>query len=148
MPKCFWMERWVGILGEHRLGSEYRNRDEKEWDAVVRQIERDIPRTQPDHPTYNHPKLLNSLRDVLLGYAKLDKEVSYVQGMNFLAAALVYHGRTSYDALLVMHYLMRSCGLRQLYLGDLSFGRQVAQRLNSDLRRLSFDLYSHLVLGR
>jgi hypothetical protein len=41
------MERWLAQVGEARLGEECRGREEKEWEAIIRQIERDIPRTQP-----------------------------------------------------------------------------------------------------
>jgi hypothetical protein len=70
--------------------------------------------------------MLNMLREVLVGYAHLDLEVGYVQGMNFVASAIVYHAHSSYDALRVMNYLMNACGLRRLFLGDLSFGRIIA----------------------
>lgn len=36
----------------------------------------------------------DSLREVLLGYARIDPEVGYVQGMNFIAAGLVYHAKS------------------------------------------------------
>lgn len=85
------------------------------------------------------------MKEVLIAYAQLDAEVGYVQGMNFVAAALVYHSRNSYDALKVFSYIMKDCGYRKLFLGDLSFGRKVAGRLVQDLRRLVYDLYSHLV---
>ena len=89
--------------------------------------------------------MIEMLKDVLLGYAELDHEVGYVQGMNFVAAALVYHSHNSYDALKVFNYLMKACGYRRLFLGDLSFGRFIASRLVQEMRRLVYDLFMHLV---
>lgn len=70
------------------------------------------------------------MREVLIGYAQLDSEVGYVQGMNFVAAALVYHSYNSFDALKVFYHLMKACGYRKLFLGDLSFGRMLAKNLS------------------
>jgi hypothetical protein len=93
---------------------------------AIKQIERDLPRTQPDHPTFNNPEMLNMLNEVLTGYAVVDHEVSYVQGMNFVASALVYHACDSYNSLKIMNHLMKNAGMRRLFMGDLSFGRKVA----------------------
>ena len=111
----------------------------------MKQIERDLPRTQPDHPAFQTPKLKDMMKEVLVAYAQLDSEVGYVQGMNFVAAVLVYHSRTSYEALNVFTYIMKLCGYRKLFLGDLSYSRKLAGRLTQDLRRLVYDLYVHLV---
>jgi len=62
----------------------------------VRQVEKDLPRTQPYHQTFQMQEYQDSLREVLLGYARIDPEVGYVQGMNFIAAGLVYHARSGF----------------------------------------------------
>ena len=112
---------------------------------IVKQIERDLPRTQPDHPTFNSPQILEILDEVLIGYASVDYEVGYVQGMNFVASALVYHSCNTYNSLKILNHLMKNIGMRRLFLGDLSFGRKIAQKLNQDLHRLSYDLHTYLV---
>ena len=63
--------------------------------------------------------------------------------MNFVVAALVYHSYSSEDALKIVNHLMRT-GYRKLFLDDLSYGRMVASKLTQDMRRLIYDLYSHL----
>ena len=35
--------------------------------------------------------MLQMLKQILIGYAEIDEKVGYVQGMNFVAAALLYH---------------------------------------------------------
>lgn len=70
--------------------------------------------------------MLNMLNEVLIGYAEVDFEVGYVQGMNFVASALVYHSCDSYNALKIMNHLMKNTGMRRLFMGDLSFGRKIA----------------------
>lgn len=91
--------------------------------------------------------MLKMLKEVLIGYAELDYEVGYVQGMNFVASALVYHSCDAYNSLKVMKHLMKVSGMRRLFMGDLSFGRKIAEKLNLDLRRLSYHLHSYLVLS-
>jgi hypothetical protein len=90
------MDRWTNAVPETDLASEHLPASLQEWEATLRQIEKDLPRTQPENPTFQLPEYLNTLREVLVGYARLDWEVGYVQGMNFIAAALVYHSRSSY----------------------------------------------------
>lgn len=49
-------------------------------------IDRDLARTLPDFEEFRSSSGLDALRRLLRAYALVDKEVSYVQGMNFLAA--------------------------------------------------------------
>lgn len=48
-------------------------------------IERDLLRTFPQIGLFNDPRIINSLRNVLRAYSQFDKELSYTQGMGFLA---------------------------------------------------------------
>lgn len=93
---------------------------------AIKQIERDLPRTQPDNPTFKNSEMLNMLNQVLIGYAAIDYEVSYVQGMNFVASTLVYHSCDAYNSLRILTHLMKNTGMRRLFVGDLSFGRKIA----------------------
>jgi len=104
-----------------------------------------LPRTQPEHATFQISEYIDSLREVLIGYARLDCEVGYVQGMNFIAAALVYHSRSSFEALKVMEQLMRKYGFRKILLKDLAMSHLVSKRCLYELKRLAFDLYNHFV---
>lgn len=88
------MDRWLSGIAQQDL-DEHLAPSSQEWEGTLKQIEKDLPRTQPEHSTFQIPEFINSLREVLVGYARLDWEVGYVQGMNFIAAALVYHSRSS-----------------------------------------------------
>lgn len=65
--------------------------------------------------------------------------------MNIIASVLVYHSTNSYEALKILELVMRQMGLRNAFKGDLSFSFNVAASLMGELKRLSFDLYSHLI---
>jgi len=71
--------------------------------------------------------------------------VGYVQGMNLIAASIVYHSTTVHDSLRVMSLLMKNHSLRNIYINDLSYGFEMSKRLVLQLRDLSFDLYNYLV---
>ncbi|KAI3826213.1 hypothetical protein L1987_00258 [Smallanthus sonchifolius] len=53
-----------------------------------KQIEKDLPRTFPGHPALNEEGR-NSLRRLLLAYARHNPDVGYCQAMNFFAAMLL-----------------------------------------------------------
>jgi len=65
-----------------------------------------------------------------VGYCKLDSEIGYVQGMNFIAASLVFHSRNSYEALIVMDHVMRKAQFRRIYLQNFTYGRATAIKLS------------------
>lgn len=53
---------------------------------------RDVPRTFPNSdPFTSKPDGSHPLFRVLNNFAKYDRSVGYVQGMNFIAAALLHH---------------------------------------------------------
>lgn len=54
-------------------------------------IENDLKRTFPNDDFYNNPRSTKILFDVLKAYTLYDNTWGYVQGMNFIAASLIYH---------------------------------------------------------
>jgi len=54
-------------------------------------IENDLKRTFPHDEFYKSPESIKVLFDVLKAYALYDNTWGYVQGMNFIAASLIYH---------------------------------------------------------
>ena len=54
-------------------------------------IECDVPRTFPKRALRKVPNFYESLRNVLLAYSVIDREIGYVQGMNFIAGMFVLH---------------------------------------------------------
>jgi hypothetical protein len=145
-PKCYWIDNWINLIADQEFQGADAAMGASEWDATLRQIEKDLPRTQPEHRTFRLPEYVGSLKEVLVCYAKHDAEVGYVQGMNFIAAALVYHSPSSFEALKVMEYIMKPCGFRKILLKDLAMSHLVSRRCMYELKRLSFDLYSHFVV--
>ena len=132
----------VGSSSPHER--HLRVKDEKAMEANIKQIERDLHRTQPDHPAFQSKQMIEMLKEVLIGYAQIDEEVGYVQGMNFIAAALVYHCQNIEDSLRILTHMMKVCGYRKLFLGELGLGRIIASKLQENIRMLSHDLYIHL----
>jgi hypothetical protein len=55
-------------------------------DKVLNQIKCDIPRTFPKLKVLKEDSFMNNLCDLLATVSMLDKELSYVQGINFIAA--------------------------------------------------------------
>ncbi|KAI4300209.1 hypothetical protein L6164_033610 [Bauhinia variegata] len=105
VPKDLRGEVWQAFVGvktrrvrsyyENLLDQEANSSENKEQDASSvafgkwrKQIEKDIPRTFPGHPALTeHGR--NSLRRVLLAYARHNPSVGYCQAMNFFAGLLL-----------------------------------------------------------
>ncbi|GER57300.1 Ypt/Rab-GAP domain of gyp1p superfamily protein [Striga asiatica] len=72
--------------GDNRTQPSWKKNDVPEkW---KKQIEKDLPRTFPGHPALNDNGR-NSLRRVLLAYARHNPSVGYCQAMNFFAGLLL-----------------------------------------------------------
>lgn len=81
------------------------------------QIDLDLLRTYPDE-AYFAGQGKAALRRVLLAYAKYDPSLGYVQGMNFIVAALLWHC-TEVEAFWLMVSLMEDYELRDNYMPGL-----------------------------
>ncbi|KAK1426093.1 hypothetical protein QVD17_14761 [Tagetes erecta] len=98
VPRHLRGEAWQAFVGVkvRRVESYYQNlldgRDAGESapvpDKCKKQIEKDLQRTFPGHPALNEEGR-NSLRRLLLAYARHNPDVGYCQGMNFFAAMLL-----------------------------------------------------------
>ncbi|KAI3447633.1 hypothetical protein Pfo_004298 [Paulownia fortunei] len=71
--------------GDNRTQNKGKRDDLQKW---KKQIEKDLPRTFPGHPALNDNGR-NSLRRVLLAYARHNPSVGYCQAMNFFAGLLL-----------------------------------------------------------
>ncbi|WZN59786.1 Rab-GTPase-TBC domain-containing protein [Chloropicon roscoffensis] len=58
-------------------------------EKVARQIEGDIHRTFPSHPTFQRPEGTECLKGVLSVFALVHPDVGYAQGLNFVAGMLI-----------------------------------------------------------
>lgn len=54
-------------------------------------IDADIERTFTDIEFFQQEKTKNSLKRILIALTNYEQTVGYVQGMNFIAAVLLYH---------------------------------------------------------
>mmetsp|Transcript_28410 Transcript_28410/g.50566 ORF Transcript_28410/g.50566 Transcript_28410/m.50566 type:complete len:300 (-) Transcript_28410:434-1333(-) len=81
------------------------------------QIDLDLLRTYPDEEYFSGQGKA-ALRRVLLALAKYDPSLGYVQGMNFIVAALLWHS-TEAEAFWLMVSLMEDYELRDNYMPGL-----------------------------
>ncbi|XP_004497446.1 uncharacterized protein [Cicer arietinum] len=103
VPKDLRGEVWQAFVGvntrrvesyyDDLLAQENNNSEGKEVTSVAsgkwrKQIEKDIPRTFPGHPALDENGR-NSLRRLLLAYARHNPSVGYCQAMNFFAGLLL-----------------------------------------------------------
>ena len=56
-----------------------------------RTIEVDIPRTFPKHPYFRYKSTKDKLFRVLKAYSNHNPTIGYIQGLNFIAALLLFH---------------------------------------------------------
>mmetsp|Transcript_65384 Transcript_65384/g.120538 ORF Transcript_65384/g.120538 Transcript_65384/m.120538 type:complete len:472 (+) Transcript_65384:3-1418(+) len=71
-------------------GSAYSHYMKQDFDPkVAEEIERDLPRTFPDHKKFRSVAGRSQLRNVLRAFAKHAPRVQYCQGLNFIAALLL-----------------------------------------------------------
>lgn len=85
------------------------------------QIERDLARTFPRHPYFNQTlkgQGIIKLKRVLMAFASYDSQVDYVQGMNFIVAALLLHC-SEVIAFWLFVSLIEDCDLRDIYMPSL-----------------------------
>jgi len=87
---------WLSKCGPPRNADEIyqdlleSNFETPQYLASVKQIELDLNRTFPDENYFsNKSKGKEALRRVLLAFSKYDHVLGYVQGMNFIVAALL-----------------------------------------------------------
>ena len=108
---CWKVQEWLKYLNFPR-DAEFvyfnllkSNIDLQEYNNSLRQIELDLKRTYPDERYFNSKEGEDTLRRVLVAYCKYDPNLGYVQGMNYIVAALLWHC-TEVDAFWVFVGLM------------------------------------------
>lgn len=74
---------------------------------VARSISVDIGRTFPRHVFFRDENNCASLKRLLVAYAAFDKEIGYVQGLNFIAGFMLWHSGSEVIAFSLLVALMR-----------------------------------------
>ncbi|CAD8049439.1 unnamed protein product [Paramecium sonneborni] len=118
--------------------------DQQQWITKQRkQIERDLMRTFPNEPFFQQKHGKEALQRLLYTIAIYDMGVGYVQGMNFLAGALLFH---SEECVAFWNYvtLYERLQLRDIYLENLpglSKHIQIVQLLCMSQQRKLYDMF-------
>lgn len=120
------------------------------YEQSLHQIELDLNRTYPDERYFSDAGPgQGALRRVLSAFAKYDTQLGYVQGMNFIMGALLWHS-TEEDAFWLFVALVEDYELRDNYMPRLPGLSKHAQMLDvlvlEYLPALHFHFTEHRVL--
>lgn len=114
---CESSRKWIDILKSHQFHyqkwkSSYQNllRDQEQ----SKQISRDIERTFQKHYAFRHTSMIHKLSRVLNAIALYDSKLGYVQGMNFVAGAILIHCEESIAFWLFIE-LLENYEMREVY---------------------------------
>lgn len=83
--------------------------------------------------------------NVLTAYAVYDHEVGYVQGMNMVAGALLYHIKEEDQTFWGLVELMDEQELRMIYLSGFEMLKKHISNIDAFMHRKIPDLANHLV---
>lgn len=112
----------------------------------VQQIKKDLSRTYPTCKYFaEQGPGQRAMENVLLAYAKYDTQVGYVQGMNFVVAALLYHCSEEV-AFWLFVTLLEDYEIRDVYLAGLPGLYRHTHIIGSLLQRNFRELTEHLVI--
>ena len=120
-PTCNVMERWVTACVPKQSELIYNNLqttclDTPEHRENSVQIDMDLGRTYPDEPYfYETGAGREALRRVLMAISKYDPKLGYVQGMNFITAALLWHA-SEVDSFWLLVHLLEEYDMRDNYM--------------------------------
>jgi hypothetical protein len=85
------------------------------------------------------------LREVLLTYSVYDLELGYVQGINNIAAILLYHIKDAEKTFWALVELMEYQELRMIYVGRLEFLQGHCLRIEQLIEEKLHDLSAHML---
>ena len=121
---CSRLQPWVSRSLPKRATPTYTSLllssiETKEHQSNLHQIDLDLSRTYPDEPYFSEGGGgREALRRVLTAFSNYDPSLGYVQGMNFIAAALLWHAGEVESFWLLVH-LMEEYDMRDNYTPEL-----------------------------
>jgi Rab-GTPase-TBC domain len=84
-------------------------------------IEKDVERTFPLHPFFSEPSNLVRLKNLLIGVVRLNPELGYCQGMNFMAGiVLLVSSNTLEETIQIMNHFIHQTGAISLFESEFS----------------------------
>ena len=89
---CKWAANWIKSYLPKNKKPDLKLLAEKPDPLNTQQIDKDLARTYPQCPTFSrNAEFRERLRNILVAYSIYDPAVGYVQGINVVAGALLYH---------------------------------------------------------
>jgi len=76
----------------------------------------------------------------------LDPKLGYVQGMNIITASIIYHSKTTEEALQLVDLIMNVLDYKKIYLNDMKKCRDLAAKTCQVIRINCYDMYTHVVI--
>ena len=90
--------------------------------------------------------MLESLKTVLKLYAVYDESISYIQGINLIAASIIVHMKEVEGSFIILKELMNYGKLRSFYVNDFALLKKEASVFyHTHLKNYIYELYEHFV---
>ena len=91
--------------------------------------------------------MLESLKTVLKLYAVYDESISYIQGINLIAASIIVHMKEVEGSFIILKELMNYGKLRSFYVNDFALLKKEASVFfHTHLKNYIYELYEHFVV--
>jgi hypothetical protein len=103
MPMKYRTELWTQWALQKSIPASMENLQTLASDVAIRDIVKDVPRTQP---AWFEDTQLSCLQRVLEAYAGWNPDIGYCQGMNFMAAVFVSLGFSDAESFIGLSYLV------------------------------------------
>jgi len=108
------------------------------------QIKKDVERTFQTSAYFRDREVQRALGRVLLAYAQYEPQIGYVQGMNFIAAALLYHAGEVVGFWLFIS-VIEALNMKEIFRQGLPGVRIHDQALSSLGNKILPEIFSHFV---
>lgn len=111
------------------------------------QIKKDVERTFQTNAYFRDREVQRALGRLLLAYAHYEPQIGYVQGMNFIAAALLYHAGEVVGFWLFIS-LIEALNMKEIFRQGLPGVHFHDEELSSLGKKTLPEIFSHFVRSR